>query len=465
VPTTGDVIAGKYRVQRELGRGGMGVVLAAEHLQLKELVAVKMMLPHVAVDPVAVRRFIREGRSVVRIKSEHVARVLDVAATDGGVPFLVMEHLVGADLGAVLEERGPLPVRAAVDYVLQALTAISEAHALGIVHRDLKPQNLFLTTRRDGTPCVKVLDFGIATSEEGGSRGLTASGILVGSPQYMSPEQLFSTKRVDFRSDIWALGCVLYELLSKGVPFEATSLPDLLIKVADAPPTPLASRVANVPAGLDAIVTKCLEKDPGRRFADVGLLAFALAPFGSEGAHAAAASVARVLGSVPRIVHAGARPGDAGAMTQLASAVTAPALAVSSARAAPAVAQKKLEPRVIVGALLAAAALAVGLIVGARKGPTVGAAPAADTVSPPPVAAAVADPPRDPLDAGPAAPLASEGGMPPVPTVPARPADPAAPPAPPLRLAGSSSPSPAPPPVPAPAPAPPPSGGADFRRR
>ena len=460
VPTTGDVIAGKYRVERELGRGGMGVVLAAEHLQLRERVAVKMMLPHVAVDPIAVRRFIREGRSVVRIKSEHVARVLDVAATDAGVPFLVMEYLEGADLGAVLEKHGPLEVRTAVDYVLQALGAISEAHALGIVHRDLKPQNLFLTSRRDGTRCVKVLDFGIATSEEGGSRGLTATGILVGSPQYMSPEQLFSQKRVDVRADVWALGCVLYELLSSAVPFEATSLPDLLIKIAEARPTPLASRIATIPAGVSAVVEKCLEKDPGRRFADVGLLAAALAPFGSAGARDAAGRVAHVLQSERKVVHAGARAVDAGAATQLAPAVTAPALSVTAPMPEPATRRGSRVPGVVVGVVLGAGALAVGALALTRASPRHGAGDGSidAAVAPPVFAAATAnvslpvDGSPQTLDAGTAAPLASDAGAASTPSIVARPTPP--PPAPP------------PSPVPAPPPSPPPSsGGADFRRR
>ncbi len=361
VPTTGDIIAGKYRVERVLGKGGMGVVVAAEHLHLRERVALKLMLPEVAHDPTALARFVREGRSMVRIKSEHVVRILDVGTTDAGLPFLVMEHLDGADLADVLAHKGPLPVRDAVDYLLQAILALSEAHALGIVHRDLKPTNLFLTTRRDGTSCVKVLDFGIATGERGGSRGLTATGLLVGSPQYMSPEQLFGNGRVDARADIWALGCVLYELVTAAVPFEAVSLPDLLIKVQGVAPTPIASRVATVPVGVDAIVMKCLEKDAARRFADVSVLAAALAPFGSEGALETASRVARVLKSDPRVVVAGARFADAGMATLAMTPTTAPALSVTADD--PAFARPR--PRTGLGMVaVAVAGLVVLLLVG-----------------------------------------------------------------------------------------------------
>ncbi len=160
--TPGTLLAGKYRVERILGRGGMAVVVAAKHLQLRETVAVKLLHPHVLANPRAIERFLREARVTMRFRGEHVARVYDAGALPDQTPFVVMESLDGADLGAILRERGRLPVGEATDYVLQACEALAEAHALGVVHRDLKPANLFLTTRVDGSPSVKVLDFGVS---------------------------------------------------------------------------------------------------------------------------------------------------------------------------------------------------------------------------------------------------------------------------------------------------------------
>src|SRR5580692_5366081 len=155
----GDVLAGKYRVERVLGMGGMGVVVAAMHTELDRRVALKFLLPSALANAVAVGRFAQEARAVVRLKSEHVARVIDVGRLETGAPYIVMEYLEGTDLGVTIEQRGKLPVPEAVDYVLQACEAVAEAHALGIIHRDLKPRNLFVTLGVDGQPFVKVLDF------------------------------------------------------------------------------------------------------------------------------------------------------------------------------------------------------------------------------------------------------------------------------------------------------------------
>jgi len=312
--SAGEVIDGKYRVERVLGRGGMGIVVAARHQRLDEMVALKLMLPHIAQDPAAVARFDREARASIRIRSEHVVRVHDVGNHEG-TPYMVMEYLEGMDLGALVHARGRLDVRTAVDYVLQACEAIAEAHSLGIIHRDVKPQNFFVTSRRDGSPLVKVLDFGIAKAA-GDERGVTKTGMLVGSPQYMAPEQLLTTSmRVDARTDIWAICCVLYELLSKKVPFPAQTLPDLLIRVQSAAPEPLSMHAPNLPPGVEMVIAKCLEKDPGRRFPDVAMFAAALAPFGTDEARSSSSRIARVLGSQPRVVHAGASDADASSRT------------------------------------------------------------------------------------------------------------------------------------------------------
>jgi serine/threonine-protein kinase len=277
----GEVLAGKYRVEKVLGAGGMGVVVAAHHLQLEQHVALKFVRPEALSDTQAAERFMREARLAAKLKSEHVAKVLDVGTLDSGAPYMVMEFLDGQNLAEVLQSRGPLPVEAAADYIVQACEALSEAHALGIVHRDLKPQNLFLTKGVGGAPLVKVLDFGIskAMQQAPGSVNLTQTSAVMGSPLYMAPEQLRSSRNVDPRADIWALGVVLYELLTAHVPFVGESMTDLAIKVAHDPYVPVDRLRAGIPPELAAIVTRCLEKAPEKRFADAAALAVSLEPF------------------------------------------------------------------------------------------------------------------------------------------------------------------------------------------
>jgi serine/threonine-protein kinase len=294
----GQVLAGKYRVERVLGQGGMGVVVAAMHQQLEQRVALKFLLPEVE-DQDTRARFLREAKAAVRLKSEHVARVLDVGTLDVGSPYIVMEFLEGRDLAAMLEEQGVLPLDAAVEYTLQACEAIAEAHAAGIVHRDLKPANLFLTRRNDSSPCVKVLDFGIskmATPES--PHGVTQSAAMLGTPQYMSPEQLRSSRDVDMRSDIWALGMILHELLTGQVAFRADTLPELCAAILTREPTPLRELAPHLPPEIEAIVRRALEKDPAHRYPTLAAFAQDLAPFGSGG-HAAARKIAQILENVP----------------------------------------------------------------------------------------------------------------------------------------------------------------------
>ena len=278
----GDILAGKYRVERVLGVGGMGVVVAAHHLQLDQKVALKFLLPQALASAEVVARFDREARAAARIKSEHVARVIDVGKLQNGAPYMVMEYLEGGDLAAWLEHRGPLPVDQAVEFVLQACEAIAEAHALGIIHRDLKPANLFCIRRPDGLLCIKVLDFGISKMSgmgASGDMGMTRTAAIVGSPFYMSPEQMHSAKGVDPRTDLWSLGVILYELLTDRVPFEAEGMPELVIKVLRESPTPLMTVRPGVPARLEAVILRCLEKDRNLRFAGVGELVMALVEF------------------------------------------------------------------------------------------------------------------------------------------------------------------------------------------
>ncbi|MFO7180346.1 MAG: protein kinase [Pseudomonadota bacterium] len=277
------MLAGKYRIERVLGEGGMGVVVAAYHLQLEERVAIKFLLPAALESPEAVARFTREARAAVKIRSEHVARVSDVGTLESGAPYMVMEFLEGRDLAALVQQSGPLPPATAADYVLQACEAIAEAHTLGIIHRDLKPANLFLTTRPDGSPCIKVLDFGISKVTSAGSSGtelaMTRTQAIMGSPLYMSPEQMSSSRSVDARSDIWALGAILYELVSGTVPFEAETIPQLCGVILQEPPKPLRRARPDVPEAFEQIVLKCLEKDRGRRYQNVAELAAALGVF------------------------------------------------------------------------------------------------------------------------------------------------------------------------------------------
>src|SRR5262252_3026773 len=245
----GEVLVGKYRVDRILGRGGMGLVVAALHLQLEQAVALKLLLPGASSVPEAVGRFLREARAAARIQSEHVVRVTDVGTLDSGEPFMVMELLRGMDLSQVVHATGPLAVTTAVDYLLQACEGVAEAHKLGIVHRDLKPSNLFLAQRSDGSPLVKVLDFGISkAATAAGSVALTATAAFMGSPLYMSPEQVRSARDVDARTDIWSLGVVLHELLT-GVPvYRAETASAVMAMIAADPPVPVRAVRPDVPA-------------------------------------------------------------------------------------------------------------------------------------------------------------------------------------------------------------------------
>ncbi|MFZ5891009.1 MAG: serine/threonine-protein kinase [Myxococcota bacterium] len=283
---TGDVLAQKYRIEHLLGKGGMGYVFAAFHEQLGRRVAVKFMTPQLSRHPEAVTRFLREARSLARITGEHVARVLDVATHEDGTPYMVMEYLSGRDLAVELEDRHALPATEAVSYVLQACEALAEAHSHGIVHRDLKPSNLFLTQRADGSPLIKVLDFGISKAmvdfqgaDPNATESLTASQHLLGSPHYMSPEQVRTPRAIDARSDIWALGVILHELICGERPFGGETPMAILASVVSDPARPLSSFYPDVPSELNAVVQRCLEKDPLRRYPSVAALAHALEPF------------------------------------------------------------------------------------------------------------------------------------------------------------------------------------------
>ncbi len=277
----GEVLSHKFRVERVLGVGGMGVVVAATHLQLGQLVALKFMLPVALAYPDNVARFEREARAAVKLRSDHVAKVTDVGHLDNGAPYMVMEFLEGEDLHRYMRLHGRLPITTAVDFLLQACEAIAEAHAQGIVHRDLKPKNLFLTQRLNGEPLIKVLDFGVSKVVGGDDLSLTSTAQILGSPSYMSPEQLRASRDVDQRTDVWALGAILYELLTRQLPFPAESLTQLTAKVITEPPVPLDTLRSEIPEELQRVIMKCLEKRADDRFSSVPDLAAALAPFAS----------------------------------------------------------------------------------------------------------------------------------------------------------------------------------------
>ena len=279
LPQPGDILGEKYRVERVLGRGGMGMVVAARHLHLRDRVAIKLMLPDTEGEEHKAR-FLREARAAARIKSDHVARVTDFGMLDDGSPMIVMEYLEGEDIASVLA-RGALPVATAVEYVLQACEGVAAAHAMGVVHRDLKPSNIFLTSEPNGDAIVKILDFGISkiTAREDDTASiaqLTEANSILGSPQYMSPEQLRGLE-VDTRTDIWALGAMLFEMVTGHTPFERKSMAELCAAILNEPPTPLSRYLDDPPPALDVVLRSALEKTVALRCRTVHDLAQGLA--------------------------------------------------------------------------------------------------------------------------------------------------------------------------------------------
>jgi eukaryotic-like serine/threonine-protein kinase len=273
-PQPGDIVAGKYRVDGILGRGGMGVVVAATHVKLAEQVAIKFLLTELGTEAEATARFEREARAAVRIRSEHVARVLDVGTLDSGVAYIVMEHLEGADLGRVVKQQGPLAIEDAVGHVLQACEALAEAHAAGIIHRDLKPANIFCTRALNGETMAKILDFGISkVFDTGHNFTLTRTGTVVGSPAYMSPEQAGGREDIDGRADIWSLGVVMYEALTGTLPHQAANYNALMVRILTQDCDPIVTRKTDLPPSVCAIVDACLRRERDERTSSAGILA------------------------------------------------------------------------------------------------------------------------------------------------------------------------------------------------
>jgi serine/threonine-protein kinase len=293
----GETIAQKYQVEKVIGEGGMGLVVSAFHVGLHQRVAIKFLHADAVDQGGASERFRREARAAAKIRSEHVCRVLDVGTLENGIPYMVMEYLEGHDLAMELDQKGKLAPAEAIDYILQACEALAEAHVAGIVHRDLKPANLFLSQRPDGSRAIKVLDFGVSKSrtDSGISLALTKTASLIGSPIYMSPEQLESAKDVDARTDIWALGCILYELVTGRTPFNGETIPQLVNSVLYSEPPTFEALGLSVPMGFDAVVRHALAKDRDQRFASIAEFTQELAPLAPAHAAISVDRVARVL--------------------------------------------------------------------------------------------------------------------------------------------------------------------------
>jgi serine/threonine-protein kinase len=280
--TVGTVVDGKYRVDSVLGRGAMGVVVAATHVHLGERAALKFLRVKAAMGGGGEdfqSRFRREAKVSARLKNEHVTRVIDVGVWRDRAPFMVMEYLVGSDVRQLVKANGPLPVPVVLDYATQVCTGIAEAHAQGIVHRDLKTSNLFVTKRADGTDLIKILDFGISKWAADASEidELTKTGVVLGSPKYMAPEQLFGANEVDARADVWSIGAIVYELLTGRPPYDFPTIMRLCAELSTTnPPPPISDVRGDVPKELEAALLKCFARDPAERVPNVAELASSL---------------------------------------------------------------------------------------------------------------------------------------------------------------------------------------------
>lgn len=345
----GGVVAGKYRVDRVIGFGGMGIVCAATHVELGSAVAIKFIRPERGTDDRTVARFLTEARAAAQLHSQFACRVMDCGRLSSGSPYIVMEYLVGQDLRSMVNARGPLTIEEAVTLGLQACEALAEAHSKHIVHRDVKPENLFIAEGPGGAHQLKVLDFGISKqlSPLAPQRSLTDSTESIGSPSHMSPEQMIDPASIDSRTDIWSLGVVLYEIVTGQLPFAGESGPQLCANVMTTPPIPLQAHHADIPEGLARVILRCLEKDRERRFRDVGELSLALQPFGGAAGALMAARVERIFG----------RSAASDATTAAASAASDDAAPVPSGRvdSIPGVPRRGLGRRVGVAMVLLAA--------------------------------------------------------------------------------------------------------------
>ena len=295
----GQILAGKYRVERRIGEGAMGVVLAATHLGLNETVAMKFIRPDARELPGVLERFGTEAKVAARIKSEHVVRVLDVGNADRIGAYIVMEYLEGQSLGELLESNGALSVERAVEFLLQACEGLAAAHAIGVIHRDIKPENLFVT-RNGNVEVLKILDFGISKTALGcrifgNDLAPNQTAFVMGTPLYMSPEQIRSDPKLDARTDVWSMGAVLFELVTGTSAFAGGSVAEICTRILESPPPRLADAAPGKNTALERVIQRCLQKDPAQRYASVVELAQALMPLGSDKARSYAARASCIL--------------------------------------------------------------------------------------------------------------------------------------------------------------------------
>jgi eukaryotic-like serine/threonine-protein kinase len=375
---SGAVLAGKYRVERFLGSGHLAMVAAAYDLQLQRRVAIKYLLAESLEHPEMVERFAREARAAARVRGEHVARVLDHGMLESGAPYIVFEYLEGVDLDAYLKAEGRLPITRAVRYALEICEGLAEVHAAQIVHRDMKPSNVFLAKGPDRQNTIKVLDFGVSKMVD---EPMTAVSRMLGTVMYMSPEQLREANAVDLRTDIWSLGVILYELISGVQPFEGPTIVSVAQAIQRNSPRPLAELRPDVPAGLEAVIAKCMQTDRGDRYSSVLELAFALAPFARTRDRE---SIARITG----VLHGSLAPpeGDSGETPSVGSGT--PMILAAAPQLLPAVpysdapvvtAMKTASHQVPrpprgrgIEIAIALGALALGLLIGRYTAPTTG---------------------------------------------------------------------------------------------
>ena len=301
LPGVGATVAGKYRIDGLLGRGGMGVVALGRQLELDRAVAIKFLRAPLSSDARPLERFTREARIIARMRSEHVVRVFDVGR-ERGVPFIVMERLHGHDLSKEID-RGPVAVERAVEFVLHACEGLGEAHSLGIVHRDVKPSNLFVAQGLGGRESLKVLDFGVSKwllPVDTEAPWISTGDAAIGTPAFASPEQLTRPETIDARTDVWALGVVLFQALSGTLPFHADTIPALYTAIIAGDPAPFPAS-PEVPAALVEVIVRCLRRDPAERYASMLELARALVPFAPARAHGIVDSLA-TLAAHPTVI-------------------------------------------------------------------------------------------------------------------------------------------------------------------
>jgi serine/threonine protein kinase len=286
----GTVVAGKLRIVRELGVGGMGTVYEVEHELTRHRRALKILHARAAQEPSAVARFLREASAAARIANAHIAETFDAGRLDTGEPYLVMELLEGETLDQRLQRLGPLEPAELADLVQQACDGVQAAHDAGIVHRDLKPENLFVITR-EGLPFLKILDFGISKfdSVRTGSLGVTTEGVLIGTPYYMPPEQVRGEKTIDAKADVYALGVILYECAAGVRPYEANTVEHLAVLIHEGKAMPLAARNPSLPPAFCATVHRAMAVDRDQRFQSARELAEALGPMRASSAPSAMA--------------------------------------------------------------------------------------------------------------------------------------------------------------------------------